>query len=313
MPRYPRVRAAVSAAVPALLPIQATNLALLVSALLARRTLRLIELARAYPTPVARRVAAPKHDRLHRLKRLWRFLENDRVDALALQCAAVPHAVARLGGGGRLGLAADWTMFGTTLPCGRVMRYPVLRIAVRCRGRAVPLLQLADDCDGLPTDGSQNRLEEAALWAVVAALPAGTRPVVLADRGFARADFLAALQQRGLDYVVRLKQGVWLTAAAGRRWKLGEEGLVRGQVRWAPGVRYGLWYSPPRELRLNVARCWRVAACRASKRAAPKEPWYLATSLGSAARAAAWYRRRGGRPPGDRAELPGQQVPLPPG
>ena len=292
MPWYPRVRAAVLAVLPGLAPTQAANLALLVSALLARRTLCLTELARAYPTPPVRRVAAPKHDLLHRLKRLWRFLDNGRVDALALQCAAVPHAVARLGHGSRLGLAVDWTMFDAVLPCGRVMRYQVLRIAVPCRGRAVPLLQLAYDRDGLPADGSQNRLEEAALWAVAAALPPGVRPVVLADRGFARADFLAALQRRGLDFVVRLKKGVWLAEADGRRWKLGEEGLARGQVRWLAGVRYGRWHSPPRDLRLNVALCWRVAECRASKKV-PPEPWYLATSLGRAARAVAWYRRRG--------------------
>jgi hypothetical protein len=292
VPWYPRVRAAINAAGPALLPTQAANLALLVSALLAKRTLCLSELARAYPTPAVRRVPAPKHDLLHRLKRLWRFLDNARVDPLAIQCAAIPHAVARLGQGSRLGLAVDWTLFDAVLPGGRRVRYQVLRIAVPCRGRAVPLLQLAYDRDRLPADGSQNRLEEEALWAVVGALPPGVRPVVLADRGFARADLLAALQRRGLDFVVRLKKGVWLTEADGRRWKLGEEGLVRGQLRWAPGVRYGLWFSPPRELCVNVALCWRVARCRASKKPAA-EPWYLATSLGSAARAVAWYWRRG--------------------
>jgi hypothetical protein len=289
---YPRVRAAVTAALPSLLPTQAANLALLVSALLAKRTLCLSELARAYPTPAARRVPAPKHDLLHRLKRLWRFLGNERVDALAVQCAAIPHAVARLGGGGRLGLAVDWTMFDATLPSGRRMRYQVLRIAVPCRGRAVPLLQLAYDRDRLPADRSQNQLEEDALWAVVAALPPGVRPVVLADRGFARATFLAALGQRGLDYVVRIDKGTCLTEPGGRRWKLGEEGLRPGQVRWAPGVRYGLHHGRPRDLELNVALCWRVAKCRA-RREPPQEPWYLATSLGTAGRAVAWYWRRG--------------------
>jgi hypothetical protein len=292
MPWYPRVRAAVAAAVPALLPTQAANLALLVSAILAKRTLCLTELARAYPTPAVRRVPAPKHDLLHRLKRLWRFLGNARVDPLAVQVAAIPHAVARLGQGSRLGLAIDWTMFDAKLPSGRVIRYQVLRIAVPCRGRAVPLLQLAYDRDRLPADRSQNQLEEEALWAVVAALPPGTRPVVLADRGFARAPFLAALQQRGLDFAVRVDKGTCLTEADGRRWKLGEEGLVRGQVRWAPGVRYGLYHGRPRELTLNVALCWRVAKCRTSKKA-PKEPWYLATSLGTVGRAVAWYWRRG--------------------
>ena len=58
-------------------------------------------------------------------------------------------------------------------------------------------------------------------------------------------------------------------------------------------MRYGLHHGRPRDLWLNVALCWRVAKCRASKRTLPKEPWYLATSLGTAARAVAWYWRRG--------------------
>jgi DDE family transposase len=289
---YPRVRAAVAAALPFLAPTQAANLALLVSALLARRTLCLTELARAYPTPATRRVPAPKHDLLHRLKRLWRFLGNERVDPLAVQAALIPHAVARLARGGRLGLAIDWTLFDAALPSGRVVRYQVLRVAVPCRGRAVPLLQVAYDRDRLPADSGQNQLEEAALWAVVAALPAGTRPVVLADRGFARAPFLAALQGRGLDFVVRVKKGTWLTEADGRRWKLGEEGLARGQVRWAPGVRYALPRDGRPGPRLNVALCWRVARGRRGRKPAG-EPWYLATSLGSAGRAVCWYWRRG--------------------
>src|SRR3954465_2930070 len=94
---------------PFLAPTQKTNLALLVSAILKKRTLCLSELARAYPTPDERRVAAPKHDLLHRLKRLWRFTGNERVDALETQMAFVPHLVARLGFPRWLGLAIDWT------------------------------------------------------------------------------------------------------------------------------------------------------------------------------------------------------------
>ena len=70
MPWYYRVRNAINAAAPFLVPTQKTNLALLVSAILKTRTLCLSELARAYPTPKERRVAAPKHCLLHQLKRL---------------------------------------------------------------------------------------------------------------------------------------------------------------------------------------------------------------------------------------------------
>ena len=67
MPWYPRIRTAINSALPTLAATQATNLALLISALLARRTCCLSALARAFPTPTQRRVTAPKHDLLHRL------------------------------------------------------------------------------------------------------------------------------------------------------------------------------------------------------------------------------------------------------
>lgn len=222
--------------------------------------------ARAYPTPDERRVAAPKHDLLHRLKRLWRFTDNERVDALAVQTAFVPHVIARLLGHPRLlGLAIDWTFFDTTLPSGERMRYQVLRIAVPRKGRALPLLQLAYDRDALPAGKSQNQLEQEALLAVVRALPSGVRPVVLADRGFGRAGFLSWLQRHGIDYVVRLKKGGCITEAGGggKQWKLGEEGLERGQLRWVRGARYGLYHGRPRDLLVNVALCWRIPKSRA--------------------------------------------------
>jgi hypothetical protein len=78
LPWYRRVKDAINATMPFLVPTQATNLALLVSAILKKRTLCLSELARSYPTPEHRRVSAPKHDLLHRLKRLWRFTDNER-------------------------------------------------------------------------------------------------------------------------------------------------------------------------------------------------------------------------------------------
>lgn len=296
MPWYTRVHAAIKAALPALRATQATNLALLVSAILARRTLCLSALARAYPAPARRRVARPKHDLLHRVKRLWRFLENGRVDPLAVQVALIPHTVASLGAPRRLGLSIDWTLFDTVLPTGERVRYQVLRVAVPRRGRALPLVQLAYHRDALPAGASQNQLEEAALLAVLRALPPGVRAVVLADRGFDRADFLAWLQRQGVDYVIRVSKGTCLTAADGRRWKLGEDDLVRpGQLRWRPHLRYTLYHGRPRDLWTNVALCWRQPRyqARQPRHTPPKEPWYLATSLRAANQAAAWYRQRG--------------------
>jgi hypothetical protein len=241
----------------------------------------------------------PKHDLLHRLilprgHPLWRFLDNPRLDPLAIQTAMIPHTLASLGRVRWLGLAIDWTMWDVILPTGVRMRYQVLRIAVPLHGRALPLLQLAYDRDHLPADASQNQLEERALAAVFAALPSGVRPVVLADRGFARAPFLIFLQAQRVDYVVRVNKGTCLTDAHDLRTKLGSEGTRPGAVRWLPGVRFGLYHDKPRDVWVNVACCWRVAKRHADpRRKAPKQPWYLATSLGDAGRAVAWYWRRG--------------------
>ncbi len=296
MPWYYRVKAAINAAMPFLAPTQKTNLSLLVSAILKKQTLCLSELARAYPTPQKRRVPAPKHDLLHRLKRLWRFTDNERVDALEVQMALVPHTIACLSFPRLLGLAIDWTMFDTTLPSGERKRYQVLRIAVPRKGRALPLLQLAYDRDDLSPNKSQNQIEQDALLALIEALPMGVRPVILADRGFHRASFIAWLKRHNLDYVVRIKKGSSITEKDGRRWKLGEEGLRPGELRFHEGARYGLYHNRPRELSINVALCWRISKSRARNPRRPKqpeEPWYLATSFEDAKSAISWYWQRG--------------------
>ena len=122
---------------------------------------------------------------------------------------------------------------------------------------------------------SQNQLEQEALLAVVRALPEGVRPVVLADRGFRRASFLRWLQEHSLDYVVRIKKGSCLTGEDGHRWKLGEEGLKPGQLRFCEDVRYGLYHDRPRDLWINVALCLRVpkSKWRDPRRQVPAEPW----------------------------------------
>jgi Transposase DDE domain len=171
----------------------------------------------------------------------------------------------------------------------------VLRIAVPRRGRALPLLQLAYNRDDLPAGHSQNQLEEDALLAVVRALPPDVRPLVLADRGFGRATFLTWLQEQGPDCVVRITAGTGLVATDGSRWRLGTERLQPGELRWAPDMRYGQRYQGrPRDLRVNVALCWRLPRHMQRRRHSQQadESWYLATNQHSAQQAVAWYRQR---------------------
>jgi hypothetical protein len=72
------------------------------------------------------------------------------------------------------------------------------------------------------------------------------------DRGFARALFIAWLQQQHLDHIVRVPKGTSLTTADGERWKLGEEHMQPGEERWHPQVRYTLYHGRPRGLWVHV-------------------------------------------------------------
>jgi hypothetical protein len=291
---YLRLLAAIQCTLPNLLPTQAVNLALLVNAILLKRTLCLSALARTYPSPTVRRVPNPKHDLLHRLKRLWRFLDNPRIDAQALQLAFIPDIIAKLGHPRWLGLAVDWSMWDSVLPNGRRMHYQLLRIAVPRAGRALPLLQLVYDQYKLPPGKSQNQLEQEAILAVVRALPKGVLPVILADRGFARAEFLEWLHQHHLSYVVRIDRGTTISLQNGERFKCGQEQLAAGQQMWLPRVRYGLYHGRPRGLMINLGISLAVVGGRSNRRKAaqPKEAWYLATNWGSVRAAVAWYRQR---------------------
>lgn len=170
----------------------------------------------------------------------------------------------------------------------------MLWIAIPRRGRALPLLQLADDRDRLPRDRSQNQLEEEALDAVLSALPPGVRAVVLADRaghlprvapapprpaGLCRAGRHGDLPDRAGRPPLEARRG------RPRDWStpLGAGRPVRARPR------------PPRDLVVNVALCWRASASRASRRPhrLPADPWHLATSLSRAEQAVAWYWQRG--------------------
>lgn len=66
MPYYGSIRSAINSVMDFMVPTQKTNLALLLSAILIKRSLCLSELARAYPRSKNRRTPAPKHCLLHR-------------------------------------------------------------------------------------------------------------------------------------------------------------------------------------------------------------------------------------------------------
>jgi hypothetical protein len=287
---YREIRLTVKRCLPFLLSTQGANLALLVRAILLKRSLCQTELARTYPRPRVRQVPNPKHDLLHRVKRLSRFLGNEQVDPQRVQIALLPYILARLGPLRWIGLCIDWTYFDA--PAFRVQ---VLKIGLARCGRVIPLLQVAYDRDNLPANSSQNRIEVEALAEVLAALPKHCRPIILADRGFARSEFFCWLLARHLDFVVRIDKGTCVTDASGKRCKLGVDLTIElGQQRWLGRVRCALYHGRPSDIWLNVACSWLPAPSVAARKdpVEPDEPWYLATTVPNVQLAVDWYRRR---------------------
>jgi len=111
----------------------------------------------------------------HNIKRAYRFLRNHRVEA-PHACGALIGLAARAAGG-RLFVAVDWV---------GVRQYRLLRAAVPLAGRSVPILFAA--YRKWEVNKSQNAFEEGFFRLLAALLPDGVEVVVLADRGFGRAE-----------------------------------------------------------------------------------------------------------------------------
>ncbi len=249
---YREINTAVKHCLPSLLPTQTANLALLVRAILIKRSLCQTELARTYLRALEPRIPNPKHVLLYQVKRLSRFLANEDVDPLAVQIAFLPFTLGRLGPLYRIGLCLDWTFFNAP-----TFRVQILKIGLTRQGRVIPLLQVAYDRDHLPKDKSQNQIEEEALAAVLAALPKNCRPIILDNRGFARSEFFQWLNERKLDFVIRIDKGTCVTDSFGKRYKLGVDlNLERGEQLWLGRVRYALHHGRASDIWVNFGCSW---------------------------------------------------------
>lgn len=188
----------------------------------------------------------------HSIKRVYRFLKNHRVD-VAEGARALCMLVAR-SSGGRLFVAVDWT---------DISRYKVLVATVPLRGRSVPILFAAYRKWQLFK--SQNNIEEGFLRLLVTLLPSGTQGIVIADRGFGRAELARTLQEIKINYVIRVVSAVSFFSKSyhGRLDDL--------PVR--PGTNKDLGFGRYRSrepVEQRVVVYWKRGT---------KEPWFLATDL----------------------------------
>lgn len=224
---------------------QARNLLLCISALLQARRCTLTALARMLPG-----------GRLcHRIKRVWRFFDNPRVDPIAL-AQQVINQVGRLRPQGWLPLLVDDTALGADTS--------ILTVAMPFRGRALPLL-------AIPYSLRQIRkslwiLRRNVIRQVWQSLGEhAQRAVLVADRAFASTRFFRDLQAAGLRFVIRVPDKVTVQWHIFRHL-LQDLDLQPGCRVWLPQVRYGTG----RTASLNILAVWEANQAR---------PWLLATNL----------------------------------
>ena len=164
-----------------------------------------------------RRVHAERHDDQTPSERLGRWLGNEKVDPRSIAKAVWFKTGARRVRGWRV-VAVDWTMNED---------YWVLMAAVCLRGRAVPVMWkvIPAHCVGF----SQNAIEDDFSTISRRRWHARGRWVVVADRGFRRADLIERLDYAGISFVIRIMDDVWVKAR-GIRGNFGTGAFRAGTV-----------------------------------------------------------------------------------
>ena len=183
-----------------------------------------------------------------REQRLSRLLHNPRLSPETL----IPLHVALVLGIQSLGtvpLILDQTTIRgvQTLLIGALFAGRVLPVAFSCFTHA-------------KIQKSQNILEHALILTVMSCFPAPRRPLLIMDRGYARAALLAKLLQEGIPFLVRAKSNV-IVQVQGQRRALCRFALKTGKPQRCP-VLYQSQKKVPLDLIIFRGRGY-------------KETWYL--------------------------------------
>jgi len=226
---------------------QRKTLGELVHACLRTGRVTLAELGRNVATPAAAK---------HRIKRAWRFCANDRVHVADAMAGLVRRLARRAE---PLLVALDWV---------EVRAFHTLVAAAVVGRRAVPLVWAS--YPEWVLHRSQNNLEEGLLRLLRSLVPDRVPVVLLADRGFGRAEMAVCCRDLHFHFVIRIRPEV---SVSHKRYtgKLSDYPVRRGMRR----VLVDASYRSDGRVGLSVVIRWKKGLPR--KR---DEPWFLITDLG---------------------------------
>jgi hypothetical protein len=187
----------------------------------------------------------------HCIKRSDRFIGNKRVEPIEAMRGIVEWLSLP---GKQLLVSIDWV---------DIRHFKCLVLAGRLKGRAIPLLWAVYKYEDF--ERSQNNLEYGLLHAFRTMLRTTTQAVILADRGFGRAEMARECKDIGLGYIIRIEPKVWIKAH-------GFEGKL-SNLPGAQGQHFVLHNVEERKLkpvRQHVAVLWQPGH---------NQPWELMTNL----------------------------------
>ncbi len=255
--RFKRVEKFTSSVTKGLLTTQQATLSHIVCSMLVCRSLCLAELARCIQSTT---------DFRHNLKRVWRFVSNERIndrtakEVVARRLIRQLHHRLEIKPKHYLEIIIDWTT---------VWPYVVLEALIPIDGRAVPVLSWAVRRGSLSC--RQNSFEMEFLASLRRCLPKPWRVVIVADRGFQRTELLRYLRGLGFSFVIRVKGDAWIKS--GRfEGKLRDYPLATGQRFKLPQV---IYHKTKRVEMKVVLNCEKIKGKPCS--------WLIATDLGLAA------------------------------
>ena len=187
----------------------------------------------------------------HCIKRVDRFIGNFRIEPTEamrgmVEWLAKPRK--------RLLVSMDWVAVGG---------FQCLVLAARLHGRAIPLLWAVCRYEDLYR--STNNSEYGLLRFLRSMVPESTQIVILADRGFGRAEMARECQKLEFNYIIRIEPKAYVKAHgfAGNLIKLA---VKPGQQT----VLHNVLYRKAKPVRQHIAVIWQLGE---------SEPWYLMTNL----------------------------------
>lgn len=187
----------------------------------------------------------------HCIKKVDRFIGNHRIESIEAMRGVVEWLARPRK---RLLISIDWV---------DIRSFKCLVLAARIRGRAIPLLWAVYRYEDFYR--SQNNIEYGMLHVFRTMVPASVQVIILADRGFGRAEMARECQKLEFGYIIRIEPKVYVKGHgfAGR--------LMDLPIR--PGqqiVLHNVLYRKYKPVRQHVAVFWQMGESK---------PWFLMTNV----------------------------------